>query len=81
MKIENNKITHFKLFEPDAPNNINLKINACKWVCTRQQFNEKYQKAKKECEDDFVCDTACSFNPCSIAYVAAATVECTSCQF
>jgi hypothetical protein len=44
--------------------------------CTRAQFNAAYQQAKFNCESDFVCDLACSFNPCAISYIASAMIHC-----
>lgn len=44
--------------------------------CTRAQFNAAYQRAKSECEGDFVCDVACSFNPCWVMYLTSAMIDC-----
>lgn len=44
--------------------------------CTYDEFGEFYFAAKEECESDWLCDLACSFNPCSIAYLASAVIEC-----
>jgi len=44
--------------------------------CTYGQFNAIYQKAKADCESDFMCDLACSFNPCRIVYIASAMHSC-----
>lgn len=44
--------------------------------CTRAQFNAAYQHAKNECESDFLCDIACSLNPCWISYLASAMIDC-----
>lgn len=46
------------------------------WNCTEAQFSEYYQSAKKTCNDDFLCDLACSINPCAISYVAYAVGRC-----
>ena len=47
------------------------------WLCTEEQFNAFYQEAKKKCSDDWLCDFACTFNPCAISYIAYAVVKCT----
>jgi hypothetical protein len=79
--IHNGKFTNFKI-----NNNIgkNAKIEAnlgCTWTCTKSEFNAAYQKAKKECEDDWLCDFACTFTPCAAAYLAEAVRQCHECIF
>lgn len=46
------------------------------WNCTEAQFFEYYQAAKKTCNDDFLCDLACTINPCVISYIAYAVGRC-----
>jgi len=48
------------------------------WNCTEEEFNEYYQEAKKACQSDWLCDLACAFNPCTIAYLGAAIIACFS---
>ena len=48
------------------------------WNCTDEEFSEIYFMAKEACESDLLCDVACAFNPCTIAYLAAAVIECFS---
>jgi hypothetical protein len=56
--------------------NSNSKITFREWDCTRAKFNKFYQEAKSECEADWVCDVACSVNPCFISYLAYAVGKC-----
>ena len=42
---------------------------------TFKNFNN-YQEAKNKCSDDWLCDFACTFNPCAISYVAYAVGRC-----
>lgn len=53
----------------------NIKSNR-EWICTEERFNAFYQEAKSRCEDDWLCDVACSINPCFIAYLAFAVGKC-----
>ena len=46
------------------------------WNCSEEAFNALYQEAKVRCEDDWLCDIACSINPCFIAYLAFAVGKC-----
>jgi hypothetical protein len=46
------------------------------WNCSEEEFNALYQEAKLRCEDDWLCDIACSINPCFIAYLAFAVGKC-----
>ncbi len=55
---------------------LSIKSNRA-WLCTEEQFNAFYQEAKKKCSDDWLCDFACTFNPCAISYVAYAVIKCT----
>ena len=86
MKVKDNKITHFKLHTSSELFTLqNAKISVlpaggCTWQCTAQDFNCEYQAAKKTCDEDFLCSLACSFNPCFVAYVAAAVLACTVCD-
>lgn len=59
----------------DASYEFSVKSNKL-WNCTEAQFSEYYQAAKKTCNDDFLCDLACSINPCAISYVAYAVGRC-----
>lgn len=85
MTITDSKISHFRIYTSDKP--VSLKnarfsaVQGCSWHCTTQEFNREYQAAKDKCERDWECDFACSFNPCAIAYLAAATAACTTCNF
>jgi hypothetical protein len=54
----------------------NYKTSSLEWDCTREQFNALYKEAKKECEEDWLCDVACSINPCFISYLAYAVGKC-----
>ncbi|MCX6211635.1 MAG: hypothetical protein NT104_03620 [Bacteroidetes bacterium] len=56
-------------------NQKNIKSNLA-WSCTSAQFNSYYQEAKNTCENDWLCDFACNFNPCAISYVAYAVGRC-----
>ncbi|MFA9206475.1 MAG: hypothetical protein ACEQR6_07345 [Burkholderiaceae bacterium] len=56
-------------------NKKNLKSNAS-WKCSNAQFNAYYQEAKNTCSNDWLCDFACTFNPCAISYVAFAVGKC-----
>jgi hypothetical protein len=47
------------------------------WHCTAAMFNMIYQEAKKKCEENAICDFACSFSNCSISYLAYAIDKCT----
>lgn len=66
--VEKNRIAKFTILK-----NENAKLT---WTCTEEQFNYLYQSAKNECESDWQCDLACSFNPCAVAYVAYAVSKC-----
>ncbi len=79
MTIERGKITKFKL--NTVSNFNNGKVSGCQWNCTAKEFNDNYQESKNECESDALCDFACSFNPCAVAYAAAAVEACVTCQF
>ena len=46
------------------------------WNCSEEEFNALYREAKLRCEDDWLCDIACSINPCFIAYLAFAVGKC-----
>lgn len=56
-------------------NKKNIKSNAI-WKCTKAQFNAYYQEAKNTCSNDWLCDFACTFNPCAISYAAFAVGKC-----
>ncbi|MSQ38484.1 MAG: hypothetical protein EXR19_02825 [Chitinophagaceae bacterium] len=56
-------------------NKKNIKSNAV-WKCTKAQFNAYYQEAKNTCSNDWLCDFACTFNPCAISYAAFAVGKC-----
>lgn len=56
-------------------NSKNIKTNR-EWICSEEKFNAFYQEAKARCEDDWLCDVACSINPCFIAYLAFAVGKC-----
>ena len=56
-------------------NKKNIKSNAL-WKCTKAQFNAYYQEAKNTCSNDWLCDFACTFNPCAISYAAFAVGKC-----
>ena len=66
-----------KIFGSSEKNLIlkNNKISTT-WNCTESKFNEFYQFARNECQADWLCDIACSINPCFIAYVAFAVGKC-----
>ena len=59
----------------DSNNQFRLKSNVT-WSCTSAQFNTYYQEAKNNCAEDWLCDFACTFNPCAISYVAYAVGRC-----
>jgi len=65
-----NSLNNFNL-----TNQKNIKSNLA-WRCTSTQFNSYYQEAKNTCENDWLCDFACNFNPCAISYVAYAVGRC-----
>lgn len=85
MSITDNKISNFKIFTSGEPfslkNSRFASVQGCHWQCTSADFNCEYQSAKNACESDWQCDFACSFNSCSIAYMAAAVSACTVCNF
>lgn len=56
-------------------NNKNIKSFAA-WKCSKAQFNSYYQEAKNTCSNDWLCDFACTFNPCAISYAAFAVGKC-----
>mgnify|MGYP000612948536 FL=1 len=56
-------------------NKSDIKSNAV-WKCTKAQFNAYYQEAKNTCSNDWLCDFACTFNPCAISYAAFAVGKC-----
>lgn len=70
-KINLNTLTQGTL----ALNSKNIKSNR-EWICSEENFNAFYQEAKAKCEDDWLCDVACSINPCFIAYLAFAVGKC-----
>lgn len=70
-KINLNTLTQGTL----ALNSKNIKSNR-EWICSEENFNAFYQEAKARCEDDWLCDVACSINPCFIAYLAFAVGKC-----
>ena len=53
----------------------NIKTNVS-WKCSNAQFNAYYEEIKNACSNDWLCDLACSFEPCSIGYVAYAVGKC-----
>ena len=55
-----------------------INSNTKGWNCTDEEFGEFYFAAKEACESDWMCDVACAFNPCTIAYLASAVIECMS---
>jgi len=40
-----------------------------------KDFSACYKSKKQECEDDWDCNLACSFNPCAISYAAGCLIE------
>jgi len=42
---------------------------------SNSEFQDCYDAKKAECESDWLCDLACSFNPCGFLYVATCAVE------
>lgn len=76
MILERNRIKKFSLKDLSSES---ARTEGCSWTCTKEQFNSHYQKAKNECESDWQCDFACSFNPCAIAYAVKAVSMCTRC--
>jgi hypothetical protein len=73
---ENRYVLNANLTKITLSNNSNVKPSFLEWDCTRDQFNKFYQEAKKECEEDWICDVACSVNPCFISYLAFAVGKC-----
>jgi len=73
---ENRYVLNANLTKITLSNNSNVKPSFLEWDCTRDQFNKFYQEAKKECEADWICDVACSVNPCFISYLAFAVGKC-----
>ena len=59
----------------DSNHQFRIKSNVI-WNCTSTQFNAYYQEAKNSCAEDWLCDFACTFNPCAISYVAYAVGRC-----
>lgn len=58
-------------------NQIGFSIKSNKvWNCTETQFAAFYEEAKKTCANDWLCDFACTFNPCAISYIAYAVIKC-----
>ena len=60
---------------PVFVNSKNIKSNR-EWICSEEKFNAFYQEAKANCEEDWLCDVACSINPCFISYLAFAVGKC-----
>ena len=87
MEFSNDSIRNQTIVNPVTKLVINQKINKDSsyafsvksnklWNCTEAQFSEYYQAAKKTCNDDFLCDLACTINPCAISYIAYAVGRC-----
>jgi hypothetical protein len=73
---ENRYVMNVHLTKNVFSNNSTIKPSFLEWDCTKDQFNKFYQEAKKECEADWICDVACSVNPCFISYLAFAVGKC-----
>ena len=73
---ENRYVMNINLTKTMYSNNANIKPSFLEWDCTKGEFNKFYQEAKKECEADWICDVACSVNPCFISYLAYAVGKC-----
>jgi hypothetical protein len=73
---QNRYVMNLNLTKNIFSDNSNSKITFREWDCTREKFNKFYQEAKKECEADWICDVACSVNPCFISYLAYAVGKC-----
>jgi hypothetical protein len=73
---QNRYVMNLNLTNNVFSTNSNSKITFREWDCTRERFNKFYQEAKRECESDWVCDVACSVNPCFISYLAFAVGKC-----
>ena len=73
---ENRYVLNVDLTKNTFSDNSNYKASFIKWDCTREKFNKFYQEAKKDCEADWLCDAACSVNPCFISYLAYAVGKC-----
>jgi hypothetical protein len=73
---QNRYVMNLNLANNVFSTNSNSKITFRAWDCTREKFNKFYQEAKRECEADWVCDVACSVNPCFISYLAYAVGKC-----
>lgn len=73
---ENRYVMNVNLTKTVFSNNSTIKPSFLEWDCTKEQFNKFYQEAKKECEADWICDVACSVNPCFISYLAFAVGKC-----
>jgi hypothetical protein len=73
-----NPITKFIINQKgyiDSSDGFSIKSNKL-WNCTEAQFSAFYQEAKKTCNDDYLCDIACTINPCAISYLAYAVGKC-----
>ncbi len=70
-KVNINKLTPFNNLEQIKSFDLSLE-----WNCSQEKFNALYQEAKAKCEEDFLCDIACSINPCFISYLAYAVGKC-----
>lgn len=73
---ENQFVMNANLTKNTFSNNSNVKPYILEWDCTKAEFNAFYQAAKKECEANWICDVACSVNPCFISYLAFAVGKC-----
>ena len=73
---DNRYVLNANLTNNTFSNNSNYKASFFEWDCTREKFHKFYQEAKKECEADWICDVACSVNPCFISYLAYAVGKC-----
>ena len=73
---QNRYVMNLNLTSNVFSSNSNSKISFREWDCTRAKFNKFYQEAKSECESDWICDVACSVNPCFISYLAYAVGKC-----
>lgn len=85
MHVVANKISNFKVYTSDKSlSHKNARFasikGGCKWHCNNDEFNREYQRAKDECESNWQCDFACSFNVCAISYLAVAIRRCVTCE-
>lgn len=77
--IEKNQIKTLGIFDSGKNSKFYPGVT-CSWKCSDQAFNSYYQAYKKQCEKDWLCDTACDLvGTYSINYIFNAVKQCFTC--